>query len=351
MALRPEVKVYLRHTDARRQKHIIHAPQRRAKCIADPAPAAAAHAVGLTKHERRIGRIGRCHLRNILGYVEPEGGVVGEQVKAHAQPALRVTCRLRVEMDSVRINDPVLRVDKPACCEIDDIEIIDLVLLVRHPRRVCKGRRLEFWRRGVGTRVPVCRHDICSKVVELLNVLRNIPPWRPPFLVDEVVDFVTQLKKNHLVTQRVPNSFSLCLCIAPVAAVVCKVERIDDVCPGGKVVCKGRVPVCCNVTALMTLALPFFPFPFGPILYHSGFCLCDKYLQLCRPITIPTARDALIQRRLIARRAPNPDRRRLARHVGYLLQKRCHQARVGIPAQPNRLDRVAVRIANQGACG
>lgn len=248
------MKIHLWHPNTRRKQHIIGTPQRRPKRITNPTPPTTTHTIRLPKHQRRISRIRRRDLRNILRHIEPQRGVVREQVQPHTEPALRVARRLRVEVDGVGVDDVVLGVDEAAGSEVDDVEVVDFVLLVGDPGRVGEGGCLELWwwrGRGCGVGgggVPVCCHDILGEGVKLRNVLGDVPALRSPILIDVVIDFVAQLEQGHLVTQRVPDSSGLCLCIAPIAGVVGKVECVDDVCSRGEIVCKGSIPLRCNVT-------------------------------------------------------------------------------------------------------
>lgn len=160
-------------------------------------------------------------------------------------------------MHGIRLDDRVLRVDQAAGGEVGDVQVVDLVLLVRHPRRVGERGGLELGRRGARRDVPVGGEDVRREGVELLDVLGDAPAGRAPALVDEVVDFVAELEEGQLVAYGRPESCGLRLGVGPVAAVVDEVEGEDEVCSGGEVVCERGEPRRCDVAMRLNQLPPF----------------------------------------------------------------------------------------------
>lgn len=84
--------------------------------------------------------------------------------------------------------------------EVRDAEVVDLVLLVRHFRRVRKHGRLDgryfalFLRQAP---IPGACRDLRRDVPELPDVLLHVPRGVPQALVDKVVDLVPELEGHE----------------------------------------------------------------------------------------------------------------------------------------------------------
>jgi hypothetical protein len=79
---------------------------------------------------------------------------------------------------------------------IDNIKIVDLVLLIRDPWRICKYRCLKV-RLLLRLLVERGRQDLIGELVPLASILLCVPTRFTPAFGDVMIDLIAQLKEGE----------------------------------------------------------------------------------------------------------------------------------------------------------
>lgn len=233
LSISTEMEVQLWHPDTGGEKDIIDVPECSAKGVAYAAAAGARSRVCLAEDEGDGCGVCGCDLRDVLGEICPEDVVVGEEVQAEAVPALCVACGLGIQVHC--ITRDLVFFDKTCASKVYDVKVINLVLLVRKPRRVREDSGLKL-RRSSGVEIPVCGHDLIAQITPLLDVFSDVPAGYAPVFIDVMVDLIAEFEKLEFRTEDSDRCFCFFNSVGPSTGIVFEVKGVEEVCACGEVI-------------------------------------------------------------------------------------------------------------------